>query len=41
MEVGDVILAHVYILLYIKFICTVTYILTYTVYKMVWGTVYY
>ena len=35
---GDVILAHVYILLYIKLICTVTYILTYTVYKMVWGT---
>ena len=35
---GDVILAHVYILLYIKLICTVTYILTYTVYRMVWGS---
>ena len=38
MEGGDVILAHVYILLNIKFICTVTYIFTYTLYKMVWGT---
>ena len=28
---GDVILVHVYILLHIKFICTVNYILTYTV----------
>ena len=37
MEGGGVILAHVYIILYIsKFICTVTYILTYTVQYIGW-----